>query len=198
MSAIAAAGLAPSRSNLPHHCCSAEVTGHLRGDVGQDGAAAPLRVDVVDQLLEPLVGRDPVNEPCEATVNDKGVGSLRVAGSEQRGQRATLGDAELDGSLDPDCVHDGADVVHPLVHRRQVRDVIGKPSASLVEEHDAAEAAEPVQPSREARLIPVVLDVGDVAWRHDEVRAFAEHLIGYVYVTALGIVRGGLHAECLP
>ena len=34
-----------------------------------------------------------------------------MAGGEQRGQRATLENAELDSSVDPDCVHDGADVV---------------------------------------------------------------------------------------
>jgi hypothetical protein len=42
----------------------------------------------------------------------------------------------VQSSLDPDCVHDGADVVHPLVHGRQVSDAIGKPSASLIEEHE--------------------------------------------------------------
>src|SRR3974390_362600 len=76
---------------------------------------------------------------------------------------------------------------------RQVRDAVGEPGAALVEHDNAAKAAELVQPARQTRLVPIILDMGNEARRHDEVGPLAERLVGYVDVAALCVACDALH-----
>jgi hypothetical protein len=115
-----------------------------------------------------------------------------MARGEERRQRAAFRDPEQRGLVDPDGIHHRAHVVHALVHRRQLRNPIGKPGTALVEQDHPAALAEPLQPAREPRLGPVVVDMRDEARRHHQVdRTFAEHLVGDVDLAALGVTGSG-------
>jgi hypothetical protein len=113
-----------------------------------------------------------------------------MTGGEQGGERAAFRDSKQMRAFDADRVHDGAKVVHSLVHVRQVQ-----AGAALVEQDDAAEAADLGQRASEMRLVPVIFNVGNEARRDNQIGAIAEHLIGDMDVAALRISRDGVHAE---
>jgi hypothetical protein len=58
-------------------------------------------------------------DPGEAAIEHQRLDAFRVAGGEQRVERAALRDPEHDGALASGGVHHGAEIVHPLLHRGQ-------------------------------------------------------------------------------
>src|SRR5215210_40764 len=113
---------------------------------------------------------------------------------EQHAHVPAFGMAEQGGVLGADRVHDGANVVHPLLERRQliVGDVVGEAGAALVEQDQARERREPPEEARQLRLLPHELDVRDPAGNVDEIeRPLAHDLVGDVDVAASGVARLG-------
>src|ERR1700684_1052873 len=104
----------------------------------------------------------------------------------------------MGGALNFAPIHDSANVIHPLIHGRQIGYAVGEAGATLVEKHDTAKASKLAQPPRKTRIVPIVFDVGDESGRHNEVGTFAKYLIGDVYFTALGVMRGRLHDGSPP
>jgi hypothetical protein len=79
------------------------------------------------------------------SVEDRGGGSLRVRGREEKRHRPALGDAEEGGSLGSDGVHPGADVVHPRLEVGNAARAVGEAGPALVEQDHAREGGEPSQ-----------------------------------------------------
>ena len=100
---------------------------------------------------------------------------------EKRGERATFRYSKLGGALNFDRIHDGANVVHPLIHGRLIGHAVGEAGATLIEKHNAAKVSKLAQPPRKTRIVPIVFDVGDETGRHNEVGTLAKYLIGDVY-----------------
>ena len=90
ISAIAADGLAPSRSNLPHHCRIAASFAFDGAKFGRLSTATPVFVDIADQRVKALIVRYPVEETRKGAIEDERLGPLGMARSEKRGERATF------------------------------------------------------------------------------------------------------------
>jgi hypothetical protein len=75
------------------------------------------------------------------------------------------------GSVETDSVHHGADVIHPLLERREcsLRDTIRQPGAPLIEEDEPREGSKSSKEAGERWIFPEVLDVRDEARDEDEV-----------------------------
>src|SRR6516162_9637088 len=71
--------------------------------------------------------------------------------------------------------------------------MVGEPGTALVEHDNAAKATELVQPARQTRLVPIILDMGNEARCQNEVGPLAERLVGYVDVAALCVACHALH-----
>ena len=145
-----------------------------------------------------LLGRRPVRivgageTPGPGAVQDHRPGTFGVRGCEQQAQRPALRDPEDRRAVGPDGVHDGADVVHPLVHRRWPGHRVRHPGAALVEHDQPRERRQPAQEASQARFLPGHLDVRDEARHQDEIdRTVAEHLVGDADRPALRIARLG-------
>ncbi len=113
--------------------------------------------------------------------------ALRVRGGEEKGKGPSLGLPDDRGALAADRVHDGPDVVHPLLKRRGAGNSIRHAVATLVEEDEAAELREALAVVSKRRELPVHVQVGVRALRVDEVdRAIADDAIRHVDVAAAG------------
>ena len=169
-----------------------------RGEGRQTLAGAPALVDVLDQRVKPFVSRMPVEEARKRAIEDERLAPFGMTGGKKRGKRAALRKSKQRSALDADRVHHSADIVHALVHGRQVRDAVREAGATLVEKDDAAKAAELVQPARQTRFVPIIFEMRDEARRHYQVGSLAEYLIGDVDLAAFGVARGVLHFAVLP
>ena len=65
----------------------------------------------------------------------------RITRGKQRSERTALRNPKQGSALDAHRVHDGAQIVHALVHVRQVRNAVGEPGATLIETNDADKSA---------------------------------------------------------
>jgi len=102
------------------------------------------------------------------------------------------------GTLRTDGLEDCADVVHPLLERRQpvVRDTVGQPSATLVEQDEPREGCETLEEVRHRRLLPHHLDVRHPTRHVDEIaRAIPDDLVRDVQVAAAGVLRLWRHDD---
>lgn len=84
----------------------------------------------------PRVVRCP--EPaCRGVIEDQRVHTFRVGGGEEHSQSGPFVRRPQRGLLTPECVQDGAHVLHAILERRQLVDGIGQAAAPLVEEDHA-------------------------------------------------------------
>lgn len=90
-----------------------------------------------------------------------------MGGGKQRRHRAALEQGEHGGTFGAGGRHHGEDVVHLLLERRCLGDGVRQAAAAAIEHDQTAEAGQPVEVARQARLLPVMLDLGDPA-RHVE------------------------------
>ena len=121
---------------------------------------------------------------------------LRVGRGEQHGHRAPLGAAEQRRPLHVRGIHDGANVLHPLLQggERGQRDRVRDAGAPLVEAEEPAECPQATQEARQRRLFPHDLDVAEPVRDEDHVeRAIPDDLIGDVAVLAVRELRLGRH-----
>ena len=93
---------------------------------------------------------------------DEGGGPVGKGGSEQQGQRATLGRAHQRRPLAADSVHHRAQVVHSLLECADL-DTVGQPHSSLVEPDHPSERRQTFHPTAIRRLFPHDPQVGEVA-----------------------------------
>jgi len=132
--------------------------------VARNGPTIAARWDRRDAMAPILVdyGRYPVSinifqvrlyRACSDRRTSKGaikhepLTSLRVGCGKQSCQRTPLRYAELRCTLNSNCVHHRADIIHALLQRRNFGDWIGKASPALVEYDDASEAPKAKQPA---------------------------------------------------
>jgi hypothetical protein len=80
---------------------------------------------------------------------------------EEEGQRCAVRRAMERRPLRAGRVHDGSDVVHPLLEWGRAGDGIRDSAAALVEEDHPGEGREAAVESSPAFLLPAVLDVGE-------------------------------------
>jgi hypothetical protein len=117
-----------------------------------------------------------------AASEDESGRPLGVCCREDHREWRPFADTHEDGALGADRVHDGADVVHPLLERAHGC-VVREAHAALVEEDQAREAREPLHEAAVARFFPVGLEVREPAHDEDEVDvARPKHLVGDVDV----------------
>ena len=123
-------------------------------------------------------------------------GALRVRRREQAAHRSALGHAQQRGARGAHRVHHRADVVHPLLERRQLRHAVREAGAALVEQDQPRERGEPEEEARERGLLPEVLEVRDPAHHEHEVeRAVAHDLVGDVDVAAARVAHARSHGH---
>lgn len=125
---------------------------------------------------ERIIGRA---EPARVTSDhDQRRCAFGIGRREQRAHRAALRIAEQRSPLRSNGVQHGAHVVHALFERRDVDHPIGKSGAALVEQDQASKGRQLAKKSREIRLLPKYLNVGDPAGHQHEVKwAVANNLI---------------------
>ena len=174
-----------------------------REPLGRELARPPHPPGVLAPRLELLRGRPPGvvvrAQPAlrARAVEDEGRRLLGVGGGEQRRDRRSVALPEDRRALDPEVLQHRADVVDPLLGRRQVvgLDAIGEPEPAPVEDDQPREARKPAQEPPDGRFVPVEVELRDPAGDEDEVGAFADGLVGDPEVAArrvvgLGSVRG--------
>jgi hypothetical protein len=95
-------------------------------------------------------------------------------------------------------IHHRADVVHPLLQRRQVLDRVRQPIPAHVEEDQPPVAGEPAQEPLGLGVLPHQLDVArPVEGDHDINRAIPEGLVGDLEVSAGGVLDARDHRGSL-
>ena len=96
-------------------------------------------------------------------------------------------------ALSPGGIENGTHVVHPIVHRAGL-DSVGEAHASLVEEDQPGECRQPLAEHAVSAVIPVDVEVRDVALDEDQVaRPIADHPVGNVDVAIARIPDGTAH-----
>jgi hypothetical protein len=129
-------------------------------------------------------------QPREGSVEHERQGPFGIRCGEQAARRTSLKGPEQDGALGARSVHDGQDVLHALLQRREGiwRDPIGKARAPPVEEDQAAEGGEPPKEPRELGHVPCQVEMGDPAGGQDDVhRSFPHHLVRDAEASALRV-----------
>ena len=110
---------------------------------------------------------------------------MRVGGREQEAHRGALRDPQQGRPLRARSVHDGAHVVHALLEGGRVGHRVRQAGAPAVEVDHAGERRQALVEPLRGLVLPDQLDVGGEPVDQDEVEvAFAEHLVGEVYVAA--------------
>ena len=123
-----------------------------------------------------VVGVDPFRV---CPVEDERARPLGIGRGEEDRHRRALGVPEQDGAAAVDRIHDRAHVVHARLEVGHAGWPVGQTGAALVEPDQACDRAEPFEEVRVARLLPVLLEVGDEAGEEYEVdRPVAGHLVG--------------------
>ena len=129
-----------------------------------------------------VVGVDPLRV---CPVEDQRARPLGIGRGEEDRHRRALGVPEQDGAAAVDRIHDRAYVVHARLEVGHAGWPVGQTGAALVEADQACDRAEPFEEVRVARLLPVLLEVGDEAGEEHEVdRPVAGHLVGDAEVAA--------------
>ena len=150
----------------------------------------PVPLERLEASVELLLGHQAGARAREGAVEDERSRPLRIGRREERAQRPAFRDPEQRGPLRAGRVHHGPHVVHPLLEDRQLvhRHPIGEPGAALVEKDQPQERREPAEKGGLERVLPGQLEMSDPAGNEDEVdRPVADHLVGDVNVTALGV-----------
>ena len=131
-------------------------------------------------LVGPLAPR-PLGVPALAhlcALENEPDGPLRMGRGEEHRERSALRLAHDRGTLAPDRVHDGADVVHALLERRRARDAVGHPEPALVEPDQTCELREALAPAAVLRKLPRDLQVRERTLDVHEVdRAVPDHVV---------------------
>jgi hypothetical protein len=94
MSAIRRARVGAQALEPPPPLLEHAVFAAGRREQRQALAGAPVAVDVIEQFLQILFGRNPVGEAGEGAIKDQGAALLGMAGGEECRQRAAFGDPE--------------------------------------------------------------------------------------------------------
>jgi hypothetical protein len=191
MKAIAVPGLADSTIKRRHQSCrrgSFPALG-MKWVTFAPGLAPPLRQSFhagFEALARRLAPR-PVLRLFLLDLCPDEQQSLRAFGirrREENRQWAPLGHADQSGALGADRVHDGTNVVHPLLERAD-RNVVGEAHSALVEHDQPRERGEAVVEAPDAGLFAKHLQVREGAVDEDDVeRALANGVVGDVDVTA--------------
>jgi hypothetical protein len=148
-------------------------------------------------LLDLLPGHTPrivgpAHHACVGPPEHEVRRAVRIRGGEQHRQRAPLREPEQRGPLEAHGIHYRTDVVHPLLHRRQlsIGHPVGEPSPPLVEVHDAREPVQRRLKTRNPRILSGRLDVADPAAHEHQVDwTGGTDLIGDVHPAALRIAN---------
>ena len=139
-------------------------------------------------------------EARHGAVQRERLNALGIGRGEQDAHRAALGDAEQRCGVDPDRIHHGVQVVHPLVEWRHVSHRIGQPGAALVPHDQPGPAGEAFDErhERQRRVGPQV-DIAEPAGDpHQRGVALAEHAIGQPHRAVARVVHSAvLHAHIL-
>ena len=111
--------------------------------------------------------------------------------SKELPHQAALRDTQHVRALDPLGVHNGLDVVDPLLEGGRLLEAIGAGHAALVELEHADVPADVLAAPAKHLVLPRELDVGDQARNDDQVRARAPALVGDVQVAATRVLDVG-------
>jgi len=103
---------------------------------------------------------------------------------EELPHEAALREAEDVGAFEPFGVHDGTDVVDPLLKGRHLLEAVRAADAALVKLEHADVAADVLADAAVDLLLPCELDVGHQPRDDDHVRPRAEALVGDVEIAA--------------
>ena len=171
-------GLADRRSNLANRLTASWSSRRSGISEPDHGAGAP----ELDALRNRFLGR---RVRSVAAKQDEFGDPVRIGRGEQRAHRRSLGKPKQHGLLRPDIIHDGANVVDPLLQRRRVGYPVGQTLASFVEGDDAGEVRQPAQEGRIARNSCRNSTCESDAGHQDDVdRSVAHGLIGNVDIAA--------------
>jgi hypothetical protein len=126
------------------------------------------------------------------------VQAFRIGGSEDRASRRRLGEPEHGRTLDPELVHDGADVVHPRLDREAARPV-GQPDPAWVDDDQPSPARQLVPELGEAVQAPERPDVRQEREEHEIALPLADDLVRDRDVAAPRVPNiGHVHASESP
>jgi hemerythrin-like domain-containing protein len=117
--------------------------------------------------------------------------SLRQGGGQEKGERATLGEAEDRGLLRPGGIHDCTDVRHLGLEIGETieRHRIGEARSPPVEDDQAPDGRQPPPLARQLRELPERLDVVHPTLdQHQVERAFAHDLVREVDLAVLRVL----------
>lgn len=130
------------------------------------------------------------------TLEDECPCALGVSRREQERQGPALRLTDDGSPFAAGRVHDGPDVVHPLLERGRTGDAIRHPVAALVEQDEAAELGEAFTVVAERRELPVDVEVRVRALGvHQVDRTVAHHAVGDVHVSTACKANVGHAAE---
>jgi hypothetical protein len=175
-----------------------------RRDLRQEESGSPLALDPPVEFVEPFRASSPriVLMPrgrCVRRVEHEGSCSLGMGGGEQERDGPGLREPEERGRTGACGVQNAEEVVHLLFHGRVSLGSIGESRPSWIDHDQAGERRQAPQECREARLLPIVVEVREQPRDEDEVdRSAADHLVGDVDIAALRVMNlWGVHGPSL-
>jgi len=167
---------------------------------GRKKSGSPLALDASVELVEPFRAPPPrvVLMPGGRRVRGvehEGSCSLGMGGGEQERNGPGLRESEERSRTGACGVQDALEVVHLLFHGRVSLGSIGESRPSWIDHDQAGEPGQTTHESREARLLPIVVEVREQPRDEDEVdRSAADHLVGDVDIATLRVMNlGGVH-----
>src|SRR5262245_44095562 len=121
---------------------------------------------------------------------------MRVGGGKHNAHWSTLREAQECSTLRAGSVHDGPDVIHPVLYCGNRTRAVGQASPSLIEANQSAKGGESANESCKKRRLHLELKVRDEAGDEYEVEwTLAHDLIGHVVVAALCVSSLGYAAH---
>ena len=173
------------------------VVGNAGGQRQKVDHATPLLLNPVIPFLSffgpgrPRIFRIPYTF-CEYAICDKSGRTLRVGSGEQYAHRTALGCAEQRRALGAHRVHDGSNVIHPLLEGGQLCGLVRKTCPSLIKQNESSERGQASIISSERRVFPGIIYVGYPSRNIDQIDwSISHHLVCNLDIAASGVSRFG-------
>ncbi|CDX33668.1 hypothetical protein MPLSOD_160139 [Mesorhizobium sp. SOD10] len=91
------------------------ISDHRGSEHGQARAAAPTRIDIVQQSLQGLFASDPRGKVRERTIEHERFAAVRLRGGEIGGERAAFGGPDDGRPFDAHSIQDGTQVIYARI-----------------------------------------------------------------------------------
>ena len=191
------------RVSVDHHSRIAGIASNARG-VGLDVQGIRKVRECFVNGPFPVLSRNP-GPPGRGRCSREGSEehesgcTFRVGSGEQRGHGTTLRSPVDGGAFTASSIHDGSDVVHPLLERGNANVTVGHPGAPFVKEDQSAERCQALHELCVAGIGQLELEVAVDPGHPDQVDGtVADDLVGDAHLAASGVpgLRG--HPSRMP